>query len=463
MLLQGLRDALPDNLHPHLTGLIEEIRRCSKLLRELADRSQVHASQIPIVMDYLNVILPCLSKSLRDITDYYNDKSHGKERRWRKMYHEMGKELPGTTLPARFVMYFQFINLLQLLLTRSPNFDLNAIEILRRRILELREARQIPRPSPIRTEFVRRDTALDFWSQETQSHWAEAIFTQPLPSRREFRKQGKSDAYGPMNPLGLIPVPQDAKILVKRSFANDQLTVTILVERLSDTSHIMVRSCQANNTNWVSILGTHELCISRTHTTTIGLHRWCPSERRAKIWAALSFMTWEELVLFYCTFVGLKSRSPSTYCINPKEFKLHGEEKRLEAHIIEDGYDHQLVVWRDRSTGGCRIHAVVRGGEQSNYPVWTAFIPDSVPDTWFVRKSRCRIWLRDIQIYTLCDDYRAHKQRKGRLGAFELHFRHEKGCNEFRALFKSAPDSIPPPTVESAESSEDDASGPNDT
>jgi hypothetical protein len=157
--LQQLRLVIPEHLHPHLSAVIEQLQLTSHLLRGLADKSQVYLPHVMI--DYLNVILPCLSRTLRDIMSYYEDKSMNKEYRWRTMYHNMSKELQGTTLPARFVMYNQFLGLLDFMLTRyvpqvnhacqslipspsrDPNFDVNAMEALRTRILQLREARHI--------------------------------------------------------------------------------------------------------------------------------------------------------------------------------------------------------------------------------------------------------------------------------------------------------------------------------
>lgn len=116
--LLGLRNALPEKLHPHLTGVINHINITSVLLRDLADKSQVHISRAQVVMDYINTILPCLCKTLRDITAFYEDKTMTKEHRWRKMYHVMSNELPGTTLPARFILYNTFLGSLRDLLAR---------------------------------------------------------------------------------------------------------------------------------------------------------------------------------------------------------------------------------------------------------------------------------------------------------------------------------------------------------
>ena len=116
--LQGLRNSIADSLHPHLDGLIEGVQMTALYLRDVADKSQVYLYRVPEVIDYLNIVLPCLSLTLRDITAYYEDTSRRKESRWRLMYHKMSDELVGTTLPARFVMYNQFLTSLLLLLSR---------------------------------------------------------------------------------------------------------------------------------------------------------------------------------------------------------------------------------------------------------------------------------------------------------------------------------------------------------
>lgn len=159
--LVGLRNSLPEAPHAHLVVTTEEIRISAQLLRELAEYSQTHFSRVPVVLDYLEIILPCLSRSLRDITTHYEDRTLTKENRWRKMYHSMTQEAGGLSLPQRFILYNHFLTLLRELLTRlaptspnareshsltpvrSPNFDFNSMESVRLQIMQLREARGI--------------------------------------------------------------------------------------------------------------------------------------------------------------------------------------------------------------------------------------------------------------------------------------------------------------------------------
>lgn len=116
--LEGLRNSLTPPPHPHLTILIDEIRISGQNLRELAEQSHVHFTRVPVVLDYLEIILPCLSRSLRDIKTHYEDRSQTRENRWRKMYHTMTDEAGGLPLHQRFMLYNHFLTLLKELLTR---------------------------------------------------------------------------------------------------------------------------------------------------------------------------------------------------------------------------------------------------------------------------------------------------------------------------------------------------------
>lgn len=116
--LELLRAALAEKFRGYITSVAEEIRTTSRLLRELASRAQVHRTRVPIVLDHLNVLLPCLQRTLRDITAYYEDKTLSREIRWRTMYSKMTEEAAGLPLSQRFVLYNHFLALLEQLLTR---------------------------------------------------------------------------------------------------------------------------------------------------------------------------------------------------------------------------------------------------------------------------------------------------------------------------------------------------------
>ncbi|SPQ18953.1 ac2ded5a-847b-42b1-9134-2f1cee772df4 [Thermothielavioides terrestris] len=395
--LDQLRAALPESFHSHLIALAEEIRASTRLLRGLADRSQVHVGRVPLLANYLDVLLPCLSRTLNDITAHYEDKTLSRETRWRKMYNKMTEEAGGLPLPQRFVLYNHFLCLLKQLLTRSPSFDLNTLEILRARIVEL--------PPNAPSNLV----------AELALGRADIFFATPISN-------------------GIETSETDSKVLFRRPFDNDTISIVVFLSSFDQCPYFLMRTMQGN-TPWYSMFGAHELCIER-EGSALQLKRWSRSEQCSKLWAALYFLTWEEMVLFYCTFVALKARNLLTVQVHPSEFSLHREKRLFQAQIIDDGFKHSLIVYEDIQTKGLRLHAAVWEGELRRCPVWTAFVThQSQSPTWLSRRSRRRVWLKDVQLYVFCNTYHQENMRQNKSGAFEIVFDKEEAAKRFKELF----------------------------
>ncbi|KAL0936414.1 uncharacterized protein CTRU02_208629 [Colletotrichum truncatum] len=443
--LEGLRLSLPENYGGHLAALVEEMRSCARILRSLADLSQMHFNRVPILLNYLNIVLPCLSRTLRDITTFYETRTLSKEMRWRKMYHTLTQEVGGLPLPQRFVLYNHFLTCLKHLLTRSPNFDLNGLENLRKRIISLREARGIATPTAQVGPVLRPENMLLPALQDPNAHWAEQIFSLPLPSRTALKHNRPSEARGNLMAWGQLNIPKEIKMLFRRPFDEDRLSLMVYLNLVNQTPYMLIRQFH-QGAPWFTLRGTHELVIHR-EGSALQLNRWSQVDNVPKLWAALCFKTWEELVLFHCTFVSLKARNLLTVSMNAREFKVSGESRLFQAQIIDDGFKHSLIVYQDVATKGLRLHAAVWEGELRQCPVWTAFVThQSASRTWLHRKSRHRIWLKDIQLYVFCHRYRQQNQRKGQAGAFEINFVSDVGATRFRQVFFPEPE--PPQAIE---------------
>ncbi|OTA07685.1 hypothetical protein A9Z42_0085890 [Trichoderma parareesei] len=411
--LEGLFIALPEANRRHLRPLIDEIRTSSLLLRELADLSQVHQDRVPLVLDPLNTVLPCMSRSLRDITTHYENQKLTKVNRWRTMFHEMTNEAGGLQLPQRFVVYNHYLAAIRDLLSRSPNFDLNMMEAFRLQIMNLREARGIPNNVSMQS-----------------IHWSEQIFSLPLPSRSPFKSQLPSESFGPHRPWGHLSIPNNSKVLFRRPIDDDKISLIAYSDGRDGSPYLLLRTFYMGGP-WFSVRGVHELCIQRENEA-IHFKRWSRSENCSKLWATLRFQTWEELTLMYCTFLALKSRNTLTVQLGTKEYALKGEKKLFQACILDDGFKHSLIVYEDKYTGGRRIHVAVWEGELRQCPVWTAFVThQSASPTWLKRVSRKRIRLADVQLYVFCQQYRQQSQRKGSGGSFEIQFYSEEGMTPF--------------------------------
>lgn len=288
-------------------------------------------------------------------------------------------------------------------------------------------------------------------AHERNVHWAEKIFSLPLPSRTALKHLRPSKSFGPHFPLGGVNMPPDPRILFKRSFNDDKIALMVFINPINQSPYLLIRTFHLGNP-WFSLRGAHELCISR-EGSALQLKRWSRSEKCSKLWAVLFFLTWEgsnpppphpaplhqhtspltrlltvEMVLFYCTFVALKARNTLTVQIHPDEYKLSREKRLFQAQIIDDGYKHSLIVYEDQQTRGIRLHAAVWEGELRQCPVWTAFIThQSQSPTWLSRRSKHRVWLKDVALYVFCLKYRQENMRQNKSGAFEIYFVSEEG------------------------------------
>lgn len=198
-----------------------------------------------------------------------------------------------------------------------------------------------------------------------------------------------------------------------------------------------------------------------------------------------------ELVLFHCTFIALKARNNLTVNMDPREYKFPNEKRLFQAYvssfqllipqtlssrltqihrqIIDDGYQHSLIVYEDTRTRGMRLHAAVWDGELRACPVWTAFgrfgypfrphhhppfttttsLPvltriqvthQSASSRWLTRKSKHCVWINEIKLYVFCDKYNEAKMRRNKVGAFEIHFVSDEGTLRYPS---SPPDPLP--------------------
>lgn len=103
---------------PDLAAVIEGVRTGSRILRELANLSEIHQDRLPLILEPLNFVLRCLSRSLRDITAYHDNWTRSRTSLWRNMYHQMTNEAGGLPLPGRFSVYNQYLSSVRDLLTR---------------------------------------------------------------------------------------------------------------------------------------------------------------------------------------------------------------------------------------------------------------------------------------------------------------------------------------------------------
>ena len=104
IILLRLRNDLTLVFHEHITALLREVESTSRLLRDLYDLLfSIYRNRVGIVIYYLNVILPCLSRTLRDMMIYIDNGQLSFTAQWTLMNERLGDQ-GGMPLVHRFVM-----------------------------------------------------------------------------------------------------------------------------------------------------------------------------------------------------------------------------------------------------------------------------------------------------------------------------------------------------------------------
>ncbi len=125
------------------------------------------------------------------------------------------------------------------------------------------------------------------------------------------------------------------------------------------------------------------------------------------LWCTLRFLTYEQLVVFFCIFLALRCQDTGAPMFAIEDWKLAREEIRFECNILENEYEHHLMLLRDKDSGGVRILASVAHGEVKHMPVWTAFITHQIHSpTWMKRTGRETVSLKDLHRYVFENEYK---------------------------------------------------------
>ncbi|KAH9218477.1 hypothetical protein DL95DRAFT_360676 [Leptodontidium sp. 2 PMI_412] len=435
--LLRIRTVLDLEFYDHITAVLREIESASRLLRDLYDLFPIYRSRVPIIIYYLDIILPSLERTIKNMMAYIDNDAFPARTQWTLMVERLGDQ-GGMSLPTRFVMYVDLLVQLVRLLSRSPLYDPTTLELLRMRHLRLRLLQGIPAPPapavPHHAPIQPTEADLE------RRHWAEKIFDDQPHSTTGLRHRRESMCFGPPMVDVKLGIIHGSSVLFKLPFDKNRLSVTLYLQPdVPDMTRLLCRWLDPYMNPLTACYGVHELCVRRKGSS-LQFRRWSVNKMHPKLWMALFFKTWEKMVLFHCAFGALKSRCPLTISVTPEDVCLPGEKRLFQGKIIDDGFEHILTVLQDQKCGGIRLHAAVRSGELRRCPVWTAFIThQSQSPQWLDRRSRHRVWLRDIYPYVFCQKYKKKHQMK-RHGEFELYFVTEDAADAFQDMFQESSD-----------------------
>lgn len=271
-------------------------------------------------------------------------------------------------------------------------------------------------------------------------HWAEKVFDNQPNSSTGLKHRRSSRCFGPPMVEEALGIP-GSTVLFKFPFNKNHLSVTgYLHAQGSDVTRLLCRWMDPYLNPLYSSFGVHELCVRRKGSS-LQFRRWSNNRAHSTLWMALFFKTFEKMALFHSAFVALKSRCPLTINPHPDDYKLAGEKRLFQGQIVDDGFEHLLAVYQDERCHVIRLHAAVWSGELKRCPVWTAFVSHESEDhEWLYRRSKHRIWLKEVRPFVFCDNYRKRNQIQ-KHGEFEIYFIKKKDADAFEDLFREYSDS----------------------
>jgi len=117
MQLTRLKDLLGLELYDHISTVLREVDNISRLLRDLYDLFPIYRSRFPLVEYYLDIVLPSVQRTFKDMMIYVDNEGLPPRTQWLMMIDRMN-DLAHLTLASRLVVYSDFLIQLITLLSR---------------------------------------------------------------------------------------------------------------------------------------------------------------------------------------------------------------------------------------------------------------------------------------------------------------------------------------------------------
>ena len=160
----------------------------------------------------------------------------------------------------------------------------------------------------------------------------------------------------------------------------------------------------------------------------LNFHNVGAKQRSQEPWCCLRFNSYEQLVLFFCSFLALHSQDNSQDITSTDDWELGDEEVYFDCFINDNQFRHRLRLLRDKDSGGKRIQASATGAME-NMPVWTVFITHQIHSPAWMRRSGRAVLFDDFHHHIFTADYSPPAAIDGEYG---LTFENQH-CMKFKA------------------------------
>ncbi|PYH90859.1 hypothetical protein BO71DRAFT_62961 [Aspergillus ellipticus CBS 707.79] len=244
-------------------------------------------------------------------------------------------------------------------------------------------------------------------SSVTSDHWARRVFqgdhlTTPIPYVGESSKclgEVKNGVKGWLHDEGF-------EEMVELGFGSEtNLHVSFYVREEDHRARIVCKSRGTTRASEYFCLPLNLLEIVRVGSC-LQICRRRRGGSELVLWANLKFHTIEKMVIFFGTFLALRSQDSGRPVERIRDYELEEEDEHFGGQIVDDDYLHALRVYRDNVSGAVRLQASVHKGEMKRMPVWTAFITDHIGTRGWIRRTESKVVvLRELRrtIFTFPD------------------------------------------------------------
>ncbi|CAL5872503.1 uncharacterized protein PFLUO_LOCUS6767 [Penicillium psychrofluorescens] len=248
-------------------------------------------------------------------------------------------------------------------------------------------------------------------------HWAKEVFSIPDTDTPIPAPESRSKCYGKHDP----EIKQSLREagfheVLQLAFADGNDMRVAFHLRLNDhRARMLCKTPHRNRPNEYSCMPLNLLEIARDGSCL----QLCRRRRQGTelvMWANLGFTNIETLVLFYVTFLALRSQDAGRPVEYIRDYELNEEGEIYGGQIIDDGFPHALRVYQDTVTGAVRLQASVHRGDLKRTPAWTAFVTSYLGTRgWLRRTGPEKVLISDLRpaILMSADDYTAPQTPRG--------------------------------------------------
>ncbi|GAD95267.1 hypothetical protein NFIA_065690 [Paecilomyces variotii No. 5] len=241
-------------------------------------------------------------------------------------------------------------------------------------------------------------TAPSMLSNPVNEHWAKVVFAGDISRTRIPFIGDNSECVGDPHPcLRRFLVENEFEELLQLPFNDGAgFCVYFYVRQEDHRARIVceVPHTTRSNEYFCYPLNLLEICregsclqICRRRRAGTELH----------LWANLKFNTIEKMVLFFCTFLALRSQDMGKPVSRILDWELDGEEEIFGGQILENNTLHALRIYQDTTSNAVRLQASIHRGEMKRAPLWTAFITHNVQSPGWIRRMDSKtLYLRQL-------------------------------------------------------------------